>query len=289
MGQVLGDAAHQGRYASRVSLARPRYFPVKAEPLRMQPGLFRFGTDFGNGALDQRFFPLDDEHEHYTAEKRRVLLAYPRTVRRAPVSDEDEAALEAARRFMVDTALREGHPDWSSRSLVELGQELAEDFAVLTRADRAVLVHVCFPSGWRPEAVVGESFVGIHRHVPAFEAVTAKAPSLVEAMLSRGPYVRFVWTISADRELDHHPDHGRRERWSDETERGCLRVERQLTVPLAGGAASLFLIRTYLYDFAELTGEQRATLSAALTQMPPELAAYKQLTRAIPRALLLLR
>jgi dimethylamine monooxygenase subunit A len=272
-----------------VSPARPCYFPVKAEAFRMQPGLFRFGTDFGNGALDQQLLPRDAEHERYLAEKRRVLGRYPESCSIAPVGDAEQAALEAARQVIVQAARREGHPDLSARSLFELGLELAEDFAVLTRADRAALVHVCFPSGWRPTDVVGRSFVEIHRHVPAFRGVAEKAPSLVDAMLTKGPYVRFVWTLSADDELDHHPDHGRRAAWTPATERAFLRVERQTTVPVAGGAASLFLIRTYLYELSELSAEQRATLSTALGLMPPEVAAYKQLTGAIPRALELLR
>jgi dimethylamine monooxygenase subunit A len=271
-----------------VSLARPVYFPVRAEPLRMQPGLLRFGTDFGNGASDAQFFPRDPQHARYTTAKRRVLAAHPDRFRLAAVSETDHAAVEAARQFIVETAQREGHPDWSALGLFELGAELAEDFAVLTREDRTVLVHVCFPSGWRPDAVSGQSFVGIHRHVPAFRAVAEKSASLLQAMLSRGPYVRFVWTITADDELDHHPEEGLRAAWTEQTLRGFLRVERQTTVPLAGGAASLFLIRTYLYEFSELTDAQRETLAAALAQMPQEIAEYKQLTRAIPRALALL-
>lgn len=255
----------------------------------MQAGLFRFGTDFGNFELDSQFLPRDEQHARYTAEKRRVLAAHPGRMSVAAVTESDHTALEAARQFLIQTAQREGHPDWSGLSLLELGAELAEDFAVLTREDRTVLVHVCFPSGWRPEAVLGRSFVGIHRHVPAFGAVLGKASALVDAMLSRGPYVRFVWTISADDQLDHHPEEGQRAAWSDDTPRGFLRVERQTTVPLSAGAASLFLIRTYLYEFRELTPAQRATLATALSQMPPEIAAYKQLTRAIPRALSLLK
>lgn len=254
----------------------------------MQAGLLRFGTDFGNGALDRHFFPRDDQHAHYTATKRRVLAQHPGRIQSRSGAEADDRALDAARLFIVQTALREGHPDWSSLALPELGAELAEDFAVLTREDRAVLVHVCFPSGWRPEAVAGQGFVGIHRHVPAFRAVAERAGSLVEAMLTRGPYVRFVWTITADDELDHHPEEGGRAPWTPETPRGYLRVERQLTVPLAEGAASLFLIRTYLYGFEELTALHRATLASALRQMPAEIAQYKQLTAAIPRALSLL-
>lgn len=255
----------------------------------MQPGLFRFGTDFGNGAFDQQFFPRDATLARGVQEKRRVLSQHPERTSLAAETDAELAALEAARQFVVRTAKSEGYPDWSSLSLKQLAPELAEDFAVLTRADRAVLVHVCFPSGWRPDAVLGQSFAGIHQHVPAFRAVADKAPSLVEAMLKRGPYVRFVWTITADDELDHHPEQGRRAPWTEHTPRGFLRVERQTTVPLADGAASLFLIRTYLYGFDALSAAERATLASALEQMPQEIAAYKRLTTAVPRALELLR
>ncbi len=254
----------------------------------MQPGLFRFGTDFGNGELDHQFFPRDATLARAVAEKRRVLAAYPERSATAAESEEEHAALESARRFIVQAAQKEGYADWSARSLTELAPELAEDFAVLTRADRAVFVHVCFPSGWRPSAVLGQSFAAIHQHVPAFRAVADKSKALLEAMLTRGPYVRFVWTITADAHLDHHPEQGRRAPWTEETPRGFLRVERQTTVPLADGAASLFLIRTYLYGFDALSTVQRATLRDALRAMPGEIAAYKQLMRAIPRALELL-
>lgn len=284
----MGSGPTSG-YAPRVSAERPFYFPVKAEPWRMQPGLFRFGTDFGNGEADRSYFPRDAAHAHYVSEKRRVLAAHPERARSDLRDDQDRAALDSACQFIVEANQCEGHTDVEGSSLAEVGPQLAEDFAVTTRADRVVWVHACFPSGWRPEHVLGQSFARIHQHVPAFQAVAQKAPSLVEAMLSRGPYVRFVWTIAADPELDHHPEQGRRVLFDERAESGFLRVERQTTIPLAGGAASLFLIRTYLYAFEELSAEDRATLASALRQIPAEIAEYKRLTRALPRALELLR
>jgi hypothetical protein len=68
-----------------------------------------------------------------------------------------------------------------------------------------------------------------------------------------------------------------------------LRVERQTTTPLPAAAGCVFLIRTYLYGFAELSPEKRELLARALEQMPPEVARYKSLTKALPRALELLR
>jgi dimethylamine monooxygenase subunit A len=276
-----------------VNPARPLYFPVQAQPLRMQAGLARFGTDFGNGDAYQRFFPRDDTTPRYLAEKARVLTAEPTREAFLIESPADEACVVAAQAWFSRTLRGEGHAAAAELSPPALGRALVEDFAVLRRdstgADRVLWLHACFPSGWRPELVIGQSFTRIHAPVPAFEAVARKTSSLVEALVTRGPYVRFVWTVTADDELDHHPAHGRRRLWTATTPRGFLRVERQVTVPLPIESGCVFLIRTYLYDFAELSSEKRGVLAHALESMPPEVALYKSLTTALPRALELLR
>jgi dimethylamine monooxygenase subunit A len=258
----------------------------------MQPGLFRLGTDFGNGTADQALFPRDANEPRYLAEKARVLSQSPDRDDMALAGSADEQAIEAARAWFEGALRAEGHERAALAAHGELGRELMEDFAVLRldphAGDRAIWVHACFPSGWRPEHVLGQSFAGIHQRVPAFDAVARRAASLVEAMVERGPYLRFVWTISADDELDHHPSEGRRSAWGDDTTRAYLRVERQVMVPLPAVGASVFLIRTYLYGFDELADDQRRTLAEALRQMPPEIARYKGLTAALPRALALL-
>ena len=273
--------------------ARPLYFPVLAGPLRMQAGLVRFGTDFGNGEADQRFFPRDATTPRYLAEKARVLAAQPAREADSLRNPADDACVAAAQAWFGETLQREGHAATAELPRTALGRELVEDFAVLRRdetgADRVLWLHACFPSGWRPEQVIGHSFAQIHARIPAFDAVARKTPSLVEALVTRGPYVRFVWTVTADDELDHHPEQGRRQAFSTTTARGFLRVERQTTIPLPTVFGCVFLIRTYLYDFAELSPEKREILAQALEQMPPELARYKSLTTALPRALQLLR
>jgi hypothetical protein len=133
---------------------------------------------------------------------------------------------------------------------------------------------VSFPSGWRPENIRGASFAGIHGPVPDFAKLDAAARSMVGAMVERGPYVRFVWTITADDRLDHHPDGSPRGAWRRDGP-GWLRVERQVTVPFAAVGAALFLIRTYLYPFLSLSGAERTTLARALEAMPEAIAAYK--------------
>jgi hypothetical protein len=81
--------------------------------------------------------------------------------------------------------------------------------------------------------------------------------------------------VCPDAELDHHPDRPRA-RWSD-THEGFLRVERQVTVPFADLRASLFLVRTFCYAFATLSGAERAHLCRALLATSDEVLAYKGL------------
>jgi dimethylamine monooxygenase subunit A len=259
----------------------------------MQPGLFRLGTDFGNGDADSRLFSLDSELSHYIAQKARILAAHPTRVGAITDSESARDAVVAATSLVRDWLAREGHPAASGSELGELTLGVAEDLVVVARphggADQVVWAHVCFPSGWRPERILGRSFLEIHARIPRFEAVARGAASLVDAMVTRGPYVRFVWTITADSALDHHPEQGHRAAWSSATARAFLRVERQTTIGLTRARAAVFLIRTYVYGFEELSTEQRRTLAEALTLMPPELLRYKGLEGAVPRALDLLR
>jgi hypothetical protein len=275
-----------------VFLPRPLYFPVKPEPLRMQAGLSRFGSDFGNGQADRLLFPRDASVPGLVGAKAAVLAAHPGRTARCAVTEAERQALAAARDWLEQTLQREGHEAPAGLSLEELAPRIAEDLVILHYpsggVDRSLFVHVCFPSGWRPEHILGKSFLQIHAPVPAFGVIERSAPSLTESLVTRGPYVRFVWTISADAELDHHPEQGTRQNWSSGTPRGFLRVERQITVPLSAARAAVFIIRTHLYDFEELTGEQRAVLARALELMPAELLRYKRLEAAVPRALELL-
>ncbi len=270
------------------------YFPVSAEPLRMKAGLFAFGTDFGNGVEDCRYFQLDEQHARYVAAKAKVSSARHWAVEEAGLEHVHDAALQWFR-----TTLQREHPGLlpTSRggSLLERYDEILsrvqEDAALIHRGDgagRALMMHVCFPSGWRPEALSGASFKRIHQPVPGFGGERL-GQSMMDAMIDRGPWVRFVWTVSADDLLDHHPADVQRAAWTAETRRAWLRVERQVTVPLRSVDSSVFLIRTYLYPVDSLTPEQRHILATALQGLPDEIAAYKGLLAGRTRMLQLLQ
>ncbi len=285
-----------------------RYWVVKPEPLKMSPGLFRLGQDFGNGPVDAQHFQRDHLAAEYRAAKESVLAAHPERLQL--LADPDAQTLQRRALAWMQSTLEAEHgadlPEASGRSwsvppepetlegaslalaFRNLSLTIQEDFTLLSQAedgtDRLVLASVCFPSGWRPEALIGRSFRFIHDPIPEFEAVSEKSAQLIRAMVERGPYVRFVWTVTADPRLDHHPDHAPRDAWTPDSP-GLVRIERQVTIPFPEARGSLFLIRTYLRPFAHLTTSERADLKAALSQMPASILEYKGLSAGLPEIL----
>lgn len=273
------------------------YFPVKPGPRRLTAGLMQLGTDFGNGPADQRYFQMDDQYERYLREKRAPGgEGRPRYQRHGWLTDTEprRRAHDEVLAWMRETLARE-HPERTplarpdERYLSpydELVRNLQEDVTVVLRTgpdtDELIMAHVCFPGSWRSDRVLGWSFDAIHAPVPGFADQPAASASMVSAMIERGPYVRFVWSVCADDFLDHHPDHGERGTWSRERPRGWLRVERQVTVPFAAVNASLFLIRTYLYPLSSLSPAERRTLADALESMPAEVRRYKRVEGHLP-------
>jgi hypothetical protein len=264
---------------------KARYFPITSKPLRMSAGLHRFGTDFGQAARDREFFQLDAERPRYLLAKRHA----PRERRVFGADDlTNRRARTAALAWMRETLAREApevlvgaaHDRDARDDLDALARNLQEDFCVLSAgenyAGRAALIDVRFPSGWRPERLRDASFLSTHAPVPGFPGDAQAAQSMVRTMVERGPFVRFVWTLSPNAQLDRHPDSTEPTNW-ERAEGVFLRVERQITVPLTAADASLFLIRVYLYPFGELTPEQQECTRTALTTIPDEIRAYKHL------------
>jgi hypothetical protein len=259
-----------------------RYFPIKQSPFRFQAGLHPFGTDFGNGAADRLYFQIDEQRPHYLQEKRRVDPARRRVLLRTTA---ERQANQRVLDWLRETLHREHAELFADAppTFHGIAAAVQEDLVVMHRSeddsDAAVAVDVSFPSDWRPERIVGTDFRFIHGPVPGFADNQAQARSLVSAMIERGPYVRFVWTLKPDDDLDYHPDGPPHRAWSADGQ-GFLRVERQTTVPFTDVGAALFLIRTYLYAFASLSAVERQALFQAVQAMPGPAAAYKGFTKS---------
>lgn len=283
-------------YASGMRSQPVRYFPIDDRRdaggalVYPMPGPFeplRARAD-RNGAVDGQHFQVDAQLDHYRGRKAELLSdpdsAGPRCLR----LEDHDAQLGRARSWMVETLQRE-HPgllDAAQHPTLDgIARAIQEDIVVMARpsdkdadAARAAYVNVCFPSGWRPAAILGKDFTQIHTPVPAHDRFGASRRALADTLFGT-TRVRYVWTVTPNDELDRHPDSTQLGDWTS-TARAFLRVERQVIAPLDD--VSVFLIRVYSYAVDELSPSQRAQLSTAVAEMPATIARYKGLLAARP-------
>ena len=170
----------------------------------------------------------------------------------------------------------------SAEGLDRLAMNLPCDLAIVRLEDDRdwnTYLHVCAPSHWRPEEKIGRSFVATHAPIPHFERVNAASRGLVEAMVTRGPWVRYVWGLETDSELDHHPDRAPCRDFA--TKPFVVRIERQVTLPLPEHDAAIFLIGTGFVERSTILADESLwrPLKAALNGMSPQAREYKGLTQ----------
>lgn len=308
-GQVEFLAPRHGFCESLVMLLPPtRYVPFANGRYEVKPGLFHFGKDFGNGAADQRVFQIDETFSRY-----RVAKLAARTERLGKYFQTqrlDQAVSREIIAFMVRRLTSE-YPSmfalegtkFTSRltdETVEISSEMAldalacqvqEDFAVLSVANGAhwlIAIHLCFPNHWAAEEKVGKTFAAVHAPVAGMEAMNQQGDKFARMMVDATEgIVRFVWGISTDDRLNHHPQppsgvsveewSGRR--FDPQQPRAFVRVERQTIWGFPQVGASLFTIRTYHLDCAEIRKNpvERTALIAAIESMSQESLRYKGL------------
>ena len=168
---------------------------------------------------------------------------------------------------------------------VALTLSLQEDFALMV-PDRhgglsAQVLSVAFPSGWDPAEKLGLSLQDIHGPVADNAALQRGTPAMAQAMSSKGPFIRHVWTLAGNSRLGRAPHndtladiHRLDDLW--------FRCERQVTIPLSGHA-SLFLIRVFVASYLDVvsTPERQERIIDALRAMSPATIRYKNISRAV--------
>lgn len=172
----------------------------------------------------------------------------------------------------------------ASRALDALRFAVSEDLVVLRRDGGAAYLAVAAPSGWDPSERLGASFAALHERVPENDLLLRAAERMVDAMLGKGPFVRYVWTLSGDDSLSRHPTRSPAAPLPIHPQRWWWRAERQTTLPVPEAGAALFAIRVLLAPLSEVLAgpSRRERLSAALSTMSDELLRYKGFT--LPRA-----
>jgi len=249
-----------------------RYFPIESGRYEVKPGLFKFGTDFGNGDADRQVFQRDDEFPGYHAAK--MAARQERLSKYYQTHDYRPATAARVARFM----------DMGATDLDALACKVQEDLAVIQRdGDRHWLaaIHLCFPNHWAAEDKIGRTFAEIHEPVAGIEAINRQADKLVDVIIrATDGLVRFVWGIATDTELNHHPSKPRGRQFDPTNPRAFLRIERQTIWGFPEVEASLFTIHTYFEDLAKLESDKRVKVVSGIESMTPASIEYKGLTQS---------
>lgn len=174
-----------------------------------------------------------------------------------------------------------------------LSLQVEEDVALVCRRmegekaiDHLGMLHLCSPSHWAAEDKIGMNFFDIHVPIPGIDKINRVADKLVETMINKGPYVRFIWSFVTDQRLNHHPTpppgidpltwKGRSFN-EDQAIPFYFRIERQVTWGFPHVDSSLFTIGVSFMSGLEVKTNpyQRDQLLSALRSMSPESRVYK--------------
>ncbi len=172
-----------------------------------------------------------------------------------------------------------------------LALSIQEDFVILRvdgdieNGDEAECLCVTFPSRWDPQAKVGQNFSEVHAPVANNTALLKAHRPVMNALFHKGPFVRFVWGLSADDSLGQHPEETALPEEvlrSPETLASKLffRTERQVSYPLPEFGRCLFTVRVSVQPLGEAlcNSERRQRLATSLASMDEALLAYKGLS-----------
>ncbi len=184
-----------------------------------------------------------------------------------------------------------------TNGLDALACQIQEDLAVVCqheKRDWLAALHVCAPGHWAPEDKIGHDFAHVHTPVPGIQPIVQAQSSMVNAMIHKGPFVRFVWGLGSDNRLNHHPDpppgesptlwQGRKLSLaanSEDTPPFYLRVERQTMTGLPDKQAAFFFIHVYHLDGRDILANDnwRQRLRESLETMDDATLAYKGFTQ----------
>lgn len=182
--------------------------------------------------------------------------------------------------------------DGASRLLGALAMSLQEDLVLMEQgADgrvRAAILQVSFPSAWNPADKVGEDLLALHAPVADNGPLQAAAARLGNALIAKGPFVRWVWTVTADDRwrawppLPTPPEPAQAQAQAAAAAGAAkalhFRLERQSTMPLGEGYG-LFLIRVQVKPLDEALAQpgRLGLLQDSLRSMSDAMVRYKNL------------
>ena len=216
--------------------------------------------------------------------------AEPLAQRLAGLPPADRALAAFSLALQEDLVLM-GWPQWPAWA----GDAGASSSGLVTLA-----LSVVFPSGWDPADKLGRALWEIHAPVADGAPLRQASAALSRAMVDKGPFERFVWTLGTDPSLARWPQPSLPQSPATARPAGqaspsesadlsdmVFRCERQVTLGLPAFGASLFLIRVHVAPLLEVCTDpqRRARLVASLRSMSDDVVAYKNLQRLRERVL----
>lgn len=268
-------------------------FPVQA-PYEVKSDLSKVSSD----VFSKRLVVTDQQWPLYRAEKLRVLgipsLEAVQGVHNAPA--ECSTALNKFSEILRADgfALEPCEANNVGSQLNHLALQLQDDVVIMRLEGERFypeLMHVCFPTGWNPADKFSQTLASIHEHVADGKRLVQASANLTAAMVNKGPFVRYVWTLAAGAstaaQLSQHPLEKMLATPSQTIDQVYFRCERQTTIPLPEFNRSCFLIRVFVVpvEHAANTPERRKTLADALVSMSAATIQYKGLSHLIPPTL----
>ncbi len=257
-----------------------RYTPWTKGRYEVTPGLHPLGTDFGNGDEDRQVFQFGQDADRLLENK---LLCQAESRRKYMAKSSLFAPVLGAAVDYIRDQLGLSKP----LPIRELSNMVPEDIAIVTtdgEVDWLAFGHICAASHWDIREKIGKSFARVHEPIPGFERTAAVAPKMIDAVVNKGPWVRFVWSLESDDRPNHHPEAppgwDPAEWWGRQfslKQRFWVRVERQCLIPLPAAQSSLFTIRLSWWSMEEILAQENLCepLVKALKGMSLEERVYK--------------
>ncbi len=179
-------------------------------------------------------------------------------------------------------------PDYHD-ALDALACQIQEDLAIISKSpfgrDWLAAIHLCHANNWAAEEKIGHPFQSIHEPVAGVHSNKQDAEAVVNTIVKKGPFLRFLWSLTPEAELNQHPRPCLSSAGSKDKKKHIdphhpslyLRVERQILWPFPEQQAALFTLRTYLTDCSQIRDnrEQNELLVSALNSMTKEQLKYK--------------
>jgi hypothetical protein len=293
----------------------------KTVPFPVQP-TYVIRADLARMSEGERHFVLDNEYYSYVDQKIRQLQTYSELCHVYSSPDEkaitdiawrvfaklakeypDYVAMENGVRLellglhLTKALELQPFPHCYQEALTYLSQQqglkrlidalalaVQEDLVILhnTEPDTTELMQVCFPSHWNPAERIGQGLYELHHPVANNVQLLKASRRVAEAMSSKGPFVRYVWSLNSTDELSLNPalhTQGRKKPLGNDPSRWFFRVERQTTLAFPDLQRSLFTIRIYIEPLLQTlqTPERKHILMQAVSSMDEALLRYKGL------------